>query len=109
MITLLIRQRAPSINVDMLKRCSQDQRWAHKHMIQLLAIHIIHVRVSLGRRGESNIIEVQQFRDRFECLERLDECEFVEITCDDDLGEGVLLEDLSYEGLCSVSSLSKAK
>lgn len=83
----------------MLKSRAQNQCRTDKHVIQFLAIHIIHVRIPFRARRQDNIIQIEQVRDGFEGFEGLHERKFVEIACYYYLGEGIEFEDLCDECL----------
>jgi hypothetical protein len=93
----------PSVDVNMLVLCLWLACLADEHVIELLAVHIKEVSISLELRNVCSFVEISQVGDLFEVLDRLDKGELVKVTSDDDLGLLVLSEDFGNEVLCDIS------
>lgn len=72
-------------------------------MVELLRVHVKKVCVALQLVNASNRVHVLQPRDLDVLLQRLNECELVEITSRDDASVLVLVEDLLWKMLADGS------
>jgi Holliday junction resolvasome RuvABC DNA-binding subunit len=76
---------------------------ADVHVVELLAVHVEEVCVSLELRDVRSLIKIPQIRHISEVLERLDKGELVEVTSDDDLCVLILIKDVGNKFLCTIS------
>lgn len=94
MITNLRRKLRPSINMHVLELGMFRCLLRHKHMVELLRIHVEEVRVALRVLDVRLDVQIPQVADLGVPLERLYEGEFVEVAGSNDACFAVLREDV---------------
>lgn len=102
-VTDLTRLVLPSVDVQMLVLDALAELLADKHMVQSLAVAVKQIRVSLCRGDLGSFVSVHKAGSLDESLNGRNVGELVEVTGSDDVGLGVLLEDLRNEFLNIVS------
>lgn len=95
MVTNLRSILRPGVDMDVLILCfALCNGLGHKHVVELLCVHVEQVRVAFELIDLGNGVQVLEARDLGVLLERLNEGEFVEVTCRDDTCVLVLVEDI---------------
>lgn len=89
MVACLVVERNPGVDMQMVHLRSCCQRRAHKHVVQLLAVHIVQIRVPLRGCNPSDLVEILQPRFSQERFKRLCKGELVKVAGNNDLGGGV--------------------
>jgi hypothetical protein len=102
MVTNLSVICGPSIHVNMLELClpgppTARQLGAYKHVIDLLAVHIEEIRISLCGRYVGNVIHVFHTRDGLEFLDRRDECELIVVAGGNDASIAIYFQNFGDE------------
>lgn len=89
----------PGVEVQVLVLGRASGSRADVHVVEGLAVHVEEVGVALVDGDLSRLIEICEAGLVRENLQGLDLDEVVEVPCCDDVGLGVLLEDLGNEAL----------
>lgn len=85
MVTNLCSVRWPCVDMNVfILRTAFRHCIRHKHVVQLLRIHVEQIRIALYRFDLGYRIQVLETRYLDVFLQRLDEAELVEVTCSDD-------------------------
>lgn len=95
----LVVKVLPGVEVQMLILGRAPGSLAHVHVVEGLAVHVEEVGVALAGGDPRYLVEVREAGLSGEDLQGLDLGEVVEIAGCDDVGLGVLLEDLGDEAL----------
>lgn len=77
MVACLVVVRDPGVEVQMMHLGALGQRRAHKHVVQLLAVHIVQIRVPLCSGNAGSLVQILQPGFSQEGLDRLRKGEFV--------------------------------
>ena len=99
MIANLVVIVLPSIEMHMLILGTARRSRAHIHVVKSLAVQVKEVRISLVGGDVGDLVQVREAGLVGEDLKGLDLDEVVEVAGCDDIGLGILLEDLGDEVL----------
>lgn len=99
MIADLVVIVLPGVEVHVLILGRATGSRAHVHVVQGLAVHVEEVGVAFVDGDLGNLVEVREAGLVGEDLQGLNLDEVVEVAGSDDVGLGVLLEDLGDEAL----------